>query len=996
MTQPFRLPQGGLIDRSRPLDFLYDGRAYQGYAGDTLASALLANGVRICGRSFKYHRPRGVYAAGAEEPNALVQLREGARTEPNVRATQVELFSGLQARSQNCFPTVNFDLAAVVGCFARLMPAGFYYKTFMWPAKAWMGYERLIRRAAGMGRAPLTPDPDEYEKRYAHCDVLVVGAGPAGLAATLSAARAGARVILADEGAALGGSLRFERTEVDAASALDWVGTVQREHGSLPRVRVLSRTSVFGCYDHNLYTLVERVADHVQQPPAHLPRQRLWWVRARQVVLATGAIERPLVFADNDRPGVMLAAAARNYINEYAVRPGTRAAIFTTNDSAYATARELARAGVAVATIVDTRERGPAADALKGIDAQVLLGHAVAAAEGTPLRAVQVGKLKPAGDGYVAALRRIDCDLLCVSGGWTPTVHLFSQSRGVLDWREDIAAFVPASSSPAQHCAGACRGSFTLHACLEEGMRAGETAARAAGFTTQQALSIPACVPERAEPMQVQWQVPLAGKHGKRFVDIQNDVTIDDVALALREGYDNVEHLKRYTTLGMGPDQGRIGNVNGLAILAAMTGADIAATGTTTFRPPYTPVTMGALAARETGAHFEPTRHSAMHDWHVRNGAPMITAGLWLRPQCYRRNGESADSAIRREAKAVRTGVGIVDVSTLGKIDIQGRDAAQFLECVYVNRWQKLAVGRCRYGLMLREDGMVMDDGTTTRIAEQRYYMTTTTANAGKVMAHLEYCAQVLWPELDVRLVAVSEQWAAMAIAGPRSRELLARVTELDVSEDALPFLGYEEGIVAGTPARLFRVTYSGERAYEVHVPADFGLTVWQAFIEAGSDLGLTPYGTEAMGVLRIEKGHVVIGAEIDGRTTPDDLGYARLVKANGDFIGRRSLERTELRRADRKQLIGLVPVDGRTMIPRGAQLVADPHHALPNPLLGHVTSSCYSPTLAKPIALALLKGGRARNGERVFAMSPLHAMTVEVTVTAPVFIDAEGVRAHG
>jgi sarcosine oxidase subunit alpha len=996
MTQPFRLPQGGLIDRSRPLDFLYDGRAYQGYAGDTLASALLANGVRICGRSFKYHRPRGVYAAGAEEPNALVQLREGARTEPNVRATQVELFSGLQARSQNCFPTVNFDLAAVVGCFARLMPAGFYYKTFMWPAKAWMGYERLIRRAAGMGRAPLTPDPDEYEKRYAHCDVLVVGAGPAGLAATLSAARAGARVILADEGAALGGSLRFERTEVDAASALDWVGTVQRELGSLPRVRVLSRTSVFGCYDHNLYTLVERVADHVQQPPAHLPRQRLWWVRARQVVLATGAIERPLVFADNDRPGVMLAAAARNYINEYAVRPGTRAAIFTTNDSAYATARELARAGVAVATIVDTRERGPAADALKGIDAQVLLGHAVAAAEGTPLRAVQVGKLKPAGDGYVAALRRIDCDLLCVSGGWTPTVHLFSQSRGVLDWREDIAAFVPASSSPAQHCAGACRGSFTLHACLEEGMRAGETAARAAGFTTQQALSIPACVPERAEPMQVQWQVPLAGKHGKRFVDIQNDVTIDDVALALREGYDNVEHLKRYTTLGMGPDQGRIGNVNGLAILAAMTGADIAATGTTTFRPPYTPVTMGALAARETGAHFEPTRHSAMHDWHVRNGAPMITAGLWLRPQCYRRNGESADSAIRREAKAVRTGVGIVDVSTLGKIDIQGRDAAQFLECVYVNRWQKLAVGRCRYGLMLREDGMVMDDGTTTRIAEQRYYMTTTTANAGKVMAHLEYCAQVLWPELDVRLVAVSEQWAAMAIAGPRSRELLARVTELDVSEDALPFLGYEEGIVAGTPARLFRVTYSGERAYEVHVPADFGLTVWQAFIEAGSDLGLTPYGTEAMGVLRIEKGHVVIGAEIDGRTTPDDLGYARLVKANGDFIGRRSLERTELRRADRKQLIGLVPVDGRTMIPRGAQLVADPHHALPNPLLGHVTSSCYSPTLAKPIALALLKGGRARNGERVFAMSPLHAMTVEVTVTAPVFIDAEGVRAHG
>lgn len=996
MTQPFRLPQGGLIDRSRPLDFLYDGRAYRGYAGDTLASALLANGVRICGRSFKYHRPRGVYAAGVEEPNALVQLRKGARTEPNVRATQVELFSGLQARSQNCFPTVNFDLAAVVGCFARLLPAGFYYKTFMWPAKAWMGYERLIRTAAGMGRAPLAPDPDEYEKRYAYCDVLVAGGGPAGLAAALAAARAGARVILADERAALGGGLRCERTEIDAAPALDWVEAVQRELGSLPRVYALSRTTVFGCYDHNLYTLVERVADHMQQPPAHLPRQRLWWVRARQVVLATGAIERPLVFADNDRPGVMLASAARHYINEYAVRPGMRAAIFTSNDSAYATAREFVRAGIEVAAVVDTRERGPSAESLNGIDAEVLNGHAVAAAEGAPLRAVQVGKLNAAGDGYVGALQRIDCDLLCVSGGWTPAVHLFSQARGRLDWRGDIAAFVPASPSPAQHCAGACRGSFTLHACLEEGVRTGEAAARAAGFSTQQVLSIPACAPECAEPMQAQWQVPLAGKQGKRFVDIQNDVTIDDVALALREGYDNVEHLKRYTTLGMGTDQGRIGNVNGLAILAAMTGADIAATGTTTFRPPYTPVTMGALAARETDAHFEPTRRSAMHDWHVQNGAPMITAGLWVRPQCYPQSGENIGDAVRREAKAVRAAVGIVDVSTLGKIDIQGRDAAQFLERMYTNRWRNLAVGRCRYGLMLREDGMVLDDGTTTRIGEHRYYLTTTTANAGKVMAHLEYCSQVLWSELDVRFIAVSEQWAAMALAGPKSRDLLARVAELDVSDDALPFLGYKEGIIAGAPARLFRITYSGERAYEVHVPADFGLAVWQVFIGAGADLDVTPYGTEAMSVLRIEKGHVVIGAEIDGRTTPDDLGYARLVKANGDFIGKRSLERPELQRADRKQLVGLVAADGCTAIPRGAQLVADPQHALPNPLLGHVTSSCYSPTLQRPIALALLKEGRARHGERVFAMSPLHAATVEVTVTAPVFIDPEGVRAHG
>ncbi len=996
MRQPFRLPRGGLIDRAQPIEFAYDGRRYQGYAGDTLASALLANGVRVCARSFKYHRPRGVYAAGVEEPNALVQLRNGARTEPNTRATQIELYPGLQAFSQNCFPSVGFDLGAIAGLGARLLPAGFYYKTFMWPAKAWMGYERFIRKAAGMGRAPRAPDPDQYEKCYAHCDLLVAGAGPAGLAAALTAARAGARVILAEERGEFGGSLRFERATLDGAPALEWVQAVRAELARLPRVRLLARTTVFGYYDHNLLALLERVADHLQEPPTHLPRQRLWWVRAKQVVLATGAIERPLVFADNDRPGVMLASAARAYVNQYAVRPGTRAVIFTTSDSAYATARDLTAAGVEVAAIVDTREHGPAPAALAGVQTQVLRGHAVAAADGAPLRAVRVGRLDAARTGYLGRLQRIDCDLLCVSGGWTPTVHLFSQSRGRLRWREDIAAFVPGDSFQAEHSAGACRGSFSLGTCLAEGVRAGSEAAAAAGFSAGQGPVIATGVDEPTAPTQTQWSVPLPGGRGKRFVDLQNDVTLDDVELAVREGYANVEHLKRYTTLGMGTDQGRTSNLNGLAILAAMTGAEIAAVGSTTFRPPYTPVTLGALAGRETGAHFEPVRCSAMHDWHVRAGAPMVTAGLWLRPQCYPRRGEALADAIRREAQAVRSAVGIVDVSTLGKIDIQGRDAAAFLERVYVNRWRNLPVGRCRYGLMLREDGMVMDDGTTTRIAEQRYYMTTTTANAGKVMTHLEYCAQVLWPRLDVHLVAVSEHWAGMAIAGPRSRELLARLAQGDVSDAALPFLGYREATVAGVPARIFRITYSGELAYEVHVPADFGLDVWEACVAAGEDLGLTPYGTEAMGILRIEKGHVVIGAEIDGRTTADDLGYGRLVRKEGDFIGKRSLERSELRRADRKQVVGLVPLDGRTPIPRGAQLVADPHHALPNPMLGHVTATCYSPTLKHPIALALLAAGRARHGERVFAVSPLHATTVPVRVTAPVFVDPEGARARG
>ncbi len=996
MSQAFRIAYGGLIDRSRTIDFVYDGHTYEGYAGDTLASALLANGVRVCGRSFKYHRPRGIYAAGVEEANALVQLRAGERTEPNTRATQVELFPGLQASSQNCFPSVNFDLGSIAGFFSRLLPAGFYYKTFMWPEKWWMTYERFIRKAAGMGHAPREPDPDEYEKRYAHCDVLVAGGGPAGLAAALAAARAGARVILADERTAFGGSLRFERATIDAAPALDWVQAVCGELESLPQVRLLPRTTVFGYYDHNLLTIVERVADHLHAPPAYLPRQRLWWVRAKQVVLATGAIERPLVFADNDRPGIMLASAARAYVNQYAVRPGARAVIFTTNDSAYATACDLAAAGVEIAAVLDVREHGPTPTALDGIKTQVLRGYAVAAAEGAPLRAVQVGRLNGARDGYAGGLRRIECDLLCVSGGWTPTLHLFSQSRGRLAWREDIAAFVPGASFQAERSAGACGGSFTLRACLEEGLRAGSRAAASAGLGALKAPAVPACPEEHSAPMQAQWSVPPPGKHHKCFVDIQNDVTLENVRLAVREGYANVEHLKRYTTLGMGTDQGRTSDLNGLAILGAMTGIAAACVGTTTFRPPYSPVTMGALAARETGAHFEPVRRSPMHDWHMHAGAHMITAGLWLRPQYYPRNGESPRDAIWREAKTVRAGVGIVDVSTLGKIDIQGRDAATFLERVYVNRWKSLSVGRCRYGVMLREDGMVMDDGTATRIAEKRYYMTTTTANAGKVMLHLEYCAQVLWPDLDVRLVAVTEQWAGMAIAGPRSRELLERVAKLDLSDATLPFLGYKDGNVAGTPSRIFRITYSGERAYEVHVPADFGLSVWEAFIAAGQDLGLTPYGTEAMSILRIEKGHVVIGAEIDGRTTPADLGYGRLVKAAGDFIGKRSLERPDLRRADRKQLVGLVPVDGQMMIPRGAQLVADPQHALPNPMLGHVTSSCYSPTLGQPIALALLSGGRARHGERVFAESPLHGTTVEVTVTAAVFVDPEGARARG
>ena len=994
--QPFRLPSGGLIDRGRPLAFDFDGRPYQGYHGDTLASALLANGVNLVARSFKYHRPRGIFGAGAEEPNALVGLRGGARAEPNLRATQIELFDGLEAASQNRWPSLAFDVGAVNGLLSPLLPAGFYYKTFMWPGSWWMAYERIIRHAAGMGRASSAPDPDHYEHCFAHCDVLVAGGGPAGLAAALAAGRAGARVILADETPAFGGGLRGENAVIDDAPALDWVARNLDELAAMTHVTLLPRACVFGYYDHNLLAIVERVADHLVAPPAHAPRQRRWMVRAKQVVLATGSIERSLVFANNDRPGVMLASAARTYVNAFAVRPGRRAVIFTNNDSAYQAAADLAAAGIEVAALVDCRsEPGAAAALAERHGIKVLAGHAVVAARGGKrVAGVEVAALDGSGGLTGPGRQRLDCDLLAVSGGWSPSVHLHAQARGRPRYDPVIAAFVPGDSVQSERSAGAARGTLDLAACLRDGLAAGTAAAREAGFAAATQPPAPDCPEAPQSPIRPLWLVPSPpGRHGKKFVDLQNDVTAADVGLAAREGYVSVEHVKRYTTLGMGTDQGRTSNVAGLAILADLRETDIPSIGTTTFRPPYTPVTIGAFASGETGTSFAPLRRTAMHAWHQAAGAPFVAAGLWHRPQAYPRAGESLTQAIRREALAVRRGVGLVDVSTLGKIDIQGPDAAELLNRVYINAWSKLAVGRCRYGVMLRDDGMVLDDGTTSRLAEQRYLMTTTTAEAGPVLQHLEYLLQVVWPELDVQVVSVTEEWTAMALAGPDSRKVLARVVEgLDICNEALPYMAVGQGKVAGVPARIYRISFSGELGYEINVPADHGLAVWQALLAAGEDLAMVPYGTEAMGVLRIEKGHVV-GGEINGRTTADDLGFGRMLSTRKDFIGKRALNRPGLQAADRKQLVGLVPADGATPIPRGGQLVVDPEHALPNPMEGEVTSQCYSPTLEKPIGLGLLRRGRARLGETLHACSPVTNESVPVTVTSPVFVDPEGER---
>jgi sarcosine oxidase subunit alpha len=991
--QPCRLHEGGLIDRNREIAFTFNGRHLHGYAGDSLASALLANNVHLVGRSFKYHRPRGIVCSGSEEPNAMVQLERGAFTQPNLRATQIPLYDGLAAVSQNCWPTVSFDIGAANSLVSRMLPAGFYYKTFMWPPSKWMSYEHLIRKMAGMGKAPTEPDPDHYAHRHAHCDVLIAGGGPAGLAAALAAGRTGARVIIADENWEFGGNLLADHRSIGDVPALEWVKRTTAMLAAMPQVILLKRSTVFGYFDHNFLAIAEHVTGTGDS--LHV-RQRIWKVRAKQVVLATGAIERPLIFADNDRPGIMLSSAVRTYVNRFAVRPGRRAVVFTNNDSAYATALDLARVGVDVAAVIDAREAIPAelTNRLRAVGIKHFVGHAVIRARGNHhVTAVDIASV--AASGFTGNPQKtLDCDLLCMSGGFNPAVHLFSQSKGKLRYDDRLAAFIPDISAQSECSAGAARGTMALTGCLVEGSSAGAKAAHKAGFGDGTPPSVPPVAEDNQGTVQPLWTTKSAARPRRKFfVDFQNDVTVADVELAAREGYSAVEHLKRYTTLGMGTDQGKLSNITGLAILSEILDAPIPAIGTTTFRPPYTAVTLGALAGTETGAHFAPVRRTPMHAWHEQAGARFTDAGLWKRPRFYPTQDESDIDAVNREALGVRTSVGLVDVSTLGRIDIKGRDSAEFLDRVYVNSWKNLAIGKARYGLMLREDGMVLDDGTTTHLAKHHFLMTTTTANAAKVMVHLEYLLQVVWPELEVHLTSVTEQWAAMALAGPNSRAVLTHLTDCEVDNAALPYMGYLETRIAGIPARIFRISFSGELAYEINVPADYGTALWQALLEAGRPYQIVPYGTEAMAVLRIEKGHVA-GMELDGRTTPDDLGLGRMLHAKKDYVGKRSLERPSLSSPGRKQLVGLLATDDMLHIPRGAQLIADDaKHPRPCRILGHVTSTCYSPVLKRSIALALLAGGRSRIGETLYATSPLSNTTAPVEIVHHVFIDSDAKR---
>jgi sarcosine oxidase subunit alpha len=1008
MTTAYRLSEGGRIERDRPLSFTFNGKRYVGYAGDTLASALLANGVSVVARSWKYHRPRGVVGRGVEVPNALVQLETGARTTPNACATEVELYEGLTATSVNCWPSVDHDWMAVSGMFGRLMPAGFYYKTFMWPKGLWMKYEHYIRKASGLGVAPLLPDADRYDKMNAHCDVLVVGGGPAGLAAALAAGRSGARVMLVDEQNEFGGSLlqtanATSRTvssyAIDGMGPLAWVERTIAELAALPEVRVLTRSTAFGYHDHNFLTINQRLTDHRPPDRRNGTRERVWRVRAKQVVLATGAIERPLVFANNDRPGIMLASALGAYLNRYAVRPGSRAVIFTNNDSAYQGALDLAAVGISVAAIVDSRAdaRGALPARVRDAGIEIIVDAVIVNAKGTRrVRAVEVAALAADGERVTEPARTIVCDVVGVSGGWSPVVHLHAQSGGRPRYDELRACFVPGDSVQDERSAGACNGSFQLHECVGEGLAAGAEAARRTGYGDGVPIPAPAIAVTAEEPMRPLWLVPpaRAGRRGaKQFVDLQNDVTASDIELAAREGYHSIEHVKRYTALGFGTDQGKLGNINGMAILARALGNDIPSTGTTTFRPNYTPVTFGAIAGRDLGDMFEPIRKTALHQWHEQHGAVFENVGQWKRPWYYPKVGETMHQAVNRECLATRNAVSIMDASTLGKIDIQGPDAATFLNLVYTNAWSKLAVGRCRYGLMLDENGMAMDDGVTTRLAENHYLMTTTTGGAARVMAWLERWLQTEWPHLKVRLTSVTDHWVTAAVVGPNSRKVVQAVCpDIDFSGEAFPFMAYREGTAAGVPARVMRISFSGELAYEVNVSANDALHVWKALMTAGEPYDITPYGTEAMHVLRAEKGFIIIGQDTDGSVTPVDLGMQWIIGKGKDFIGRRSLARSDTAREGRKQLVGLLAENADDVLPEGAPVVEDAKAPTPVPMLGHVTSSYFSACLKRTIALALVKDGTKRMGKTVHVPLP-GGKLMKAVVANSVFIDPEGAR---
>ncbi|MCY3880227.1 MAG: sarcosine oxidase subunit alpha family protein [Rhodobacteraceae bacterium] len=980
MTQPNRVT-GGLINRDAALGFSFNGKSMTGHPGDTLASALLANGQKLVGRSFKYHRPRGIFTAGSEEPNALVQLRRGGHCEPNSRATVVELFEGLAAESQNHRPSLEFDLMAVNDLLSPFLSAGFYYKTFMWPKRFWERvYEPVIRASAGLGKLSMLADPDQYDKGFLHCDLLVIGAGPAGLSAALAAGRAGVRVIIADEDFLPGGRLNLESQSIDGVAGSEWAAACAAELDSLDNVRCMRRMTVFGAYDHGIFGAVERKTDHLAES-AGKPRQILWRIYAQRSLVCTGATERAIAFGGNDRPNVMLAGAARGFLNRFGVAAGRRIAVFTNNDSGWRTAADFAKAGLDVAAIIDTRETprvsGPG-------DVTNLLGRRVVATSGRKsIRSITLS------DGL-----RLSVDCLAVSGGWSPNLQLTCHKRNRPRWEERVAAFVPGSDPDrGMRVAGAVDGQFTLAGCLRAGQEAGIGAAVEFGRAAP-ALELPRVEAEGCGITPF-WHV--AESRGRCWLDLQNDVTVKDVELSHREGFKSVEHLKRYTTLGMATDQGKTANVPALAIMASLTGTSIEKTGTTIYRPPYTPVSIGTLAGRSRGREFRPTRLTPSHEWAHARGAVFVEAGNWLRAQWFPIEGETHwRQSVDREVIATRRSVGICDVTTLGKIDIQGRDANLFLNRVYANGFATLAVGRVRYGLMLREDGIAYDDGTTARLGDNHYVMTTTTANAVLVFRQLEFARQCLWPELDVHLISVTDGWAQFAVAGPNSRALLSKLVTEDISNHAFPFMACGDVTLCGkVPGRLFRISFSGELAYEVAVPSRYGNSMMATLMQAGEEFDAVPYGTEALGVMRIEKGHAA-GNELNGHTTALNLGLGRMVSQKKDCIGNVLSRREEMNSPDALRLMGFRPVDRGEELSAGAHFFAKGEARNMQNDQGWLSSAAWSPILGHSIGLGFIRDGANRIGGEVIAADPLRGREVTAEIVSPHFLDPEGERLRG
>lgn len=983
-----RLPSGGrLIDRATTLGFTFNGRRLKGYGGDTLASALLGNDRMLVGRSFKYHRPRGIVASGPEEPNALVGLGQGARFEPNQRATTTDLFADLVAQSQNHWPSLDFDIGALNGLMSRFLSAGFYYKTFIHPRAFWKHlFEPAIRHSAGLGRPTSEPDADRYEHLYAFADVLVIGGGIAGLQAARTAAESGARVMIWEQSAHWGGRAPVDDPDVEGMPPDDWISATLHWLRAQPNVTLRSRTMGAGVYDHGYALGYERVADHL--PGLDAPRHRLWRVRAGRIITATGAIERPLSFAGNDVPGVMLAGAVRDYVVNFGVAPGRRTVIVTNNDDAYRTAITLHSAGLEVAAVIDARARatGDLPQRARSLGIRVMTGRAIARVRGRG-RVTGVDICQHTGTGAAGAL--IACDAVAMSGGWSPVVHLWSHCGGKLIWDAGAALFRP---DPARAPTGADGAAFVAAAGAANGVMRGaallaDARAAAAGGDA------PAPEPEAITPV---WIMPAAagpGLRAKMWLDFQNDVKVSDVQQAAREGYVSVEHAKRYTTLGMATDQGKLSNINGLAVLSDAQGAPIPDVGTTTFRPPYTPISMGAIAGEARGDVFQPLRRTPMHDWHAAHGADWEPAGQWRRPYCYLRPGEARNDAVAREILAVRGGVGLIDASTLGKIIVKGPDAGRFLDMLYTNMISNLAPGKCRYGLMCSENGFLIDDGVVARIDEDTWLCHTTTGGADRIHAHMEDWLQCEWFDWRVYTANVTEQFAQIAVAGPKARDLLQALGGLDVSSGALPFMSWAGGRLAGIPLRAYRISFSGELSYELATPAGHGLALWQALVDAGQDLGVIAYGTEAMHVMRAEKGFIMIGDETDGTVIPQDLGLGWAIsRKKADYIGKRAQERAHMTDPDRWKLVGLQTLDG-SVLPEGAYAVTDARNDNGQVVTeGRVTSTCHSPTFDRGIAMGLVRHGPDRMGE-VLRFNRVDGTTVEARIVDPCLYDPKGGR---